>query len=155
MPRIACDMVAVYVFRRTAAGPEFLLLRRSASDDFLPGTWQPVSGGVIGNETATAAAVRELKEEAGLVPAVFYQVNTVVSFYIAARDTVYHCPSFAAEVPPAAEPVPGGEHDAFAWLRPHELTTRLMWPGQRLVVQEILDEIVRGGLATMHMRIDI
>jgi 8-oxo-dGTP diphosphatase len=154
MPRAAYDMVSVYVFRRTVAGAEFLLLRRRA-DDYMGGTWQPVYGSIRAGETATHAALRELAEETGLRPVRLYHSDSIVIFYIASKDTVYHCPAFVAEAATDAAVKLNKEHDAFEWVAAKEAVGRLMWPGQRQVAREIIEEIITPGPATPYLEIAI
>lgn len=153
MPVIRSDMVSVYPFRRTSAGCEFLLLRRSAGDDDFPGLWAPPSGRVEPGETGPAAALRELFEETGLSPAAFYQANAVSTFYIARQDTIWQCPVFAAEVPTDARVTLSAEHDVDAWLQPEDALARLIWQGQRDALREILTEIVHAGPTREFLRI--
>ena len=54
--------VQVVLFAETAAGRQFLLLRRVRHHG---GFWQSVTGSLEGNETHKQAAVREVREETG------------------------------------------------------------------------------------------
>src|SRR5258708_4951068 len=77
------DMVACFVVRE---GPppgshELLQLRRSP-DDLLGGAWSTVRGKIEQGEKAWQAALRELREEAGISPLEFYQLDTVDIFYL-------------------------------------------------------------------------
>ncbi len=152
MTQAAYDMICVYVFRQREHGVEFLLLRR-APDVYMGGTWQPVYGSVEGAETGWQAALRELREEAGLVPDGFYQAGSVDSFYVALTDTIYHCPVFAAEVPGDAEVALNAEHDGFDWVHLDDLPDRLMWPGQRRLLAEIVQDIIRDSPAKAFLQI--
>ena len=155
MPRVACEIVDVYVFRMGAGGGiEFLSLRRSAGR-YLGGTWQAVHGRIEAGETAWQAGLRELREETGFVPRAFYQIDTVNTFYIAASDVVHHCPCFAAEVVADGVVVLNDEHDDFRWIPADEAGQHFIWPGQRRAVREIMEEIVARGPAVEHLRIQI
>jgi dihydroneopterin triphosphate diphosphatase len=152
MPRIVVDMVEVYVFRQTPAGPQFLVLRRSPGER-LGGTWHAAYGRSHEGEKAWQAALRELREETGLAPLRFYQVDSVNTFYVAAEDTIYHNPCFAADAPADAAVELNAEHDAYEWLDPAPAAARCLWPGQRRIMQEILTEIITPGPAAAHLRI--
>lgn len=155
MPRIVSEIVDVYVFRRVAgvsAEVEFLMLRRAPGEK-LAGTWQAVHGRIEAEEAAWQTGLRELREETGLAPVAFYQLDTVNTFYMAVDDTIHHCPCFAAEVAGTAAVVLNDEHDDFLWIPADAAVSRFIWPGQRQAVREIVDEIVRPGPAADFLRI--
>lgn len=154
MTRIVCEIAYAYVFRRHERGVEFLLLRRAAGEKF-SGVWAPVSGRIQSGETAWQAALREIREETGLVPTHFFQIDTVNIFYMAGDDTVHHCPCFTAEVAADAEVCLNEEHDAFEWVDAEAVIGRLTWPGQRRAVREIIEEILTPGPATPYLQIKI
>jgi dATP pyrophosphohydrolase len=147
-------MVAVYAFRLRGGRPEFLLLKRAAGD-YMGGTWQPVSGGIHEGERAWETAVRELDEEAGLRPDELFYVDTVETFYMPEQDQIVHCVVFAARLEPDAEVRLNPEHDAAEWLAAPACLGRLIWPGQRRAVREILEEIIEPGPSREHLRIPI
>lgn len=147
------DMIQCYVVRNAAnSGHEFLQLRRAAGD-FMGGTWQSVYGGIKPGETAWQAAIRELREETGLSPLEFYQLDTVNTFYLAHDDCIWHCPGFCAIVDPQSDITLNEEHDASRWLTRDEFLAGLMWPGERLACAELCREILDNGPAKSHLRI--
>ncbi|MFO0838579.1 MAG: NUDIX domain-containing protein [Phycisphaerae bacterium] len=152
MSQIVANIVDVYVFRRSSGGAELLLLERAAGRP-LSGTWQSVHGKIEAGETAWQAALRELREETGLSPRGFWQIDYVNAFYVAADDVVSMCPCFAAEVAPAAGVILSDEHTAHRWLPIETALQELMWPGQRHALREIRDEIIQPGRAEPHLRI--
>lgn len=154
MPKIVSSIVDVYVFRRCATCIEFLTLLRAPLQR-LGGTWQSVHGKVEAGETAWQAALRELREETGLTPTGFWQIDFVNTFYVAESDLVLLCPCFAAEVSADAPVHLCSEHTASAWLGAEAALARMMWPGQRHALREILSEIIQPGLAEPHLRIPL
>ena len=62
MADITIRVVDCYVFRQTDGGLRFLLLKRN-KDKLYEHLWQGVAGKIEGNETASEAAIRELREE--------------------------------------------------------------------------------------------
>jgi len=62
MKEVYRQCASVVVFRRGATGMEVLLLRKPRKND----TWQLPQGGVEAGESTEQAALRELKEEAGI-----------------------------------------------------------------------------------------
>jgi dATP pyrophosphohydrolase len=151
--QVRSDMIAVFILRQTPTGEyEFLQLRRSPND-YLGGSWQTVLGSIEKNETAIAAALRELKEETALAPTEFYQLDQVSVFFIAARDTIFHCVHFCAVVAPDASITLNEEHDSLRWLPAQSAESHFLWPGDRQGVREILSQILTNSPSKAHMRI--
>ena len=73
-------MIEAHIFRETENGIEFLLLKR-ASNQIYPGIWQMVTGKIEGEEKAHQTALREIKEETGLLPVQLWVAPTINSFY--------------------------------------------------------------------------
>lgn len=123
---------------------ELLLLRRSAERS-LPGVWQPVTGGIEKGEAAYVAAARELREETALTPLRMWVLSHLTSFYDPASDGVRLLPSFVAEVA-ATDPVHlSHEHDRYAFVSLETAAKRVLWESQRLTLQAIRREVLRGG----------
>jgi dATP pyrophosphohydrolase len=152
MPGFDCNMVDVYAFRRVATGVEFLLLKRAPAI-WLGGTWQAVHGKIEIGETAPQAALRELREETGLEPRRFWQLEFVNTFYAAEKDRILMCAGFAAEVAADAVIRLSDEHTEYRWELYEQALKCFMWPGQRRAIREIMAEIVTRGLAEPHLRI--
>jgi dATP pyrophosphohydrolase len=148
------DMVACFVIRQNSSGDawEFLQLHRRAGD-FMGGTWQTIYGESHPGETPAVAALRELREETALVPAEFYQLNDVEVFYIATRDTLWHCINFCAVIRAGDQVALNEEHDDSRWLSEAQAETDYMWPGNRRAVREIRDQILGNGPAKQFMRV--
>jgi dihydroneopterin triphosphate diphosphatase len=153
VPQIVCNIIDLYVYRIREGSPEFLVLRRSAARE-LGGTWQAVHGKIEAGETAWQAALRELREETGLTPIRFHQIDAVNTFYVARQDAIHLCPSFAAQVECDAAVRLNEEHDAYEWLDVEATIARLPWPGLRRAVREICTEIIPGGTAEKFLRIE-
>jgi dihydroneopterin triphosphate diphosphatase len=150
------DMVTCYVVRPDASGrlDEFLQLRR-AKGEFLEGAWGAVHGRIEGGETAWRAALRELREEAGLTPLEFYQLDTINQFYVMAGDCVWHVPGFCAVVARDATVTLNEEHDDHRWIDRSRIDQDFLWPGERRQLEELLREIVGNGPAKGYLRITI
>jgi 8-oxo-dGTP diphosphatase len=96
-----------------------LIVRRSATDPFHPGTWDIPGGQVEHGEDVQAAATRETQEEVGLAllrPVLLFATSDMrgdVSkswlFYTARLDSKN------------GEVVLSDEHDEYKWIRPEEL----------------------------------
>jgi 8-oxo-dGTP pyrophosphatase MutT (NUDIX family) len=148
------DMITCYVVRALAGSHEFLQLRRAAGD-FLGGTWQAISGGIEPHETAWLAALRELKEEAGLTPLEFYRLPVVNTFYISEQDTLWHSVPFCAVVSAEATVRLNGEHDACRWIPRNDVAEAFMWATDRSAIAELCKTILDGGAAKPYLRIPI
>jgi dATP pyrophosphohydrolase len=150
------DMITCYVVRPTEAGgpAEFLQLRR-AKGEFLEGVWGPVHGRIERGETAWQAALRELREEAGLTPLEFYQLDTINQFYLVPGDCVWHVPGFCAVVGREATIKLNEEHDDFRWIDRSRIDQDFLWPGERRQVRELAREILDNGPAKSYLRIQL
>ena len=146
--------ISCFVIRRVGGRFEFLQLLRSQGR-YLAGTWQLVNGRIEENETAWAAALREIFEETALRPTEFYQLDHVNTFYIAASDTLVHSPVFCAIVEADADVRLNGEHVDFRWVAVELLQSQLMWPGERAAAKELVESILDGGASKALMRIEI
>jgi 8-oxo-dGTP pyrophosphatase MutT (NUDIX family) len=158
-PPIRTDIVEVFIARSTAA---LLLLRRSQAP--MLGTWQPVFGHVESGESATDAALRELREETGLREgaglAVFYALERVRPYYLPELDAVIASPRFVAIAEREWSPRLCQEHDRFRWFSSTRLDQKpsesgppvspeaesaLYWPSQRESWAEAREAIFGPG----------
>lgn len=153
MPKIASNIVDCYPFRRTSQDLEFLMLQR-ASDRYLGDTWHAVSGHIEAGETAQAAAIRELREEAGLEPLRLWQLQFVNTFFIAKLDTIMMCPGFAAEVDARAQVRLSVEHQAYRWVPQADAELSFLWAGQRQAVLEVVETILENAPAARYTLLD-
>ena len=119
------------------------------------GAWSTVRGRVEPGETGWVAALRELKEEAGLTPREFYQLDTVDIFYLHGDDTIWHCPGFCAIVERGAKITLNSEHDDFRWIDRSRIDREFLWPGERAQLLELCREILDNGPAKSYLRIQI
>jgi len=153
---VRTDHVTVFVARVDARGTshEFLQLRRAAAD-YLAGSWQLVRGCIEPGETAVAAALRELGEEAGLVPAEFYSLGSVETFYMWHDDFIWHSICFCAIVNRAAPVVLNDEHDASRWIPRAEFDAALTWSSERRILPDLCRDVLDDGLAKPHLHVKL
>jgi 8-oxo-dGTP pyrophosphatase MutT (NUDIX family) len=138
-------IVDVYVLRLGGGGgrPEVLVLRRAAGER-CAGTWETVHGHIAEGEAPVAAALRELKEEAGLAPARLYNLSRVESFYLHQRDVLALIPAFCAIVPAGADVTISSEHDRGEWVGVEEAARRFAWPRERRALADALQLFAAG-----------
>jgi 8-oxo-dGTP pyrophosphatase MutT (NUDIX family) len=144
-PRVA--YVDVLVLRGAGPTLDVLCLRR-ASHGRSPGSWEAVHGHIDPGETPVAAALREVREEAGARPARLYNLSRIETFYRHTTDEVVLIPVFAAFLRWEAEVALSPEHDQFEWLPPHEARARMSWPRVRRELDDVMALLcgrTRGG----------
>lgn len=145
--------IVALVIRPTAAGHELLLIRRGAGR-YMGDTWQLVSGSLEAGEEAWRGALREVREETGLVPREFYRLSAMTTFYRADNDSINTAPMFCAIVAAGADVTINDESTGFEWVDIGQVSARLMWPGDRQALDEIRAVILAGGPARPYLRID-
>lgn len=115
MARVVSTLVQVHVVQpATPAGWKHLVLRRSKSDTHYPELWQCITGTIHPDESAVAAAQRELAEETGLTAEQWWIVPMVGSFYDWREDAIVLLSTFGAVVAQNAT-VRLAEHTAYRW----------------------------------------
>ena len=125
-----------------SAGWGVLALQRSRTTRF-PTAWETVHGRIEPGERPEDAAVREVREETGLLVERLYNV-CVQPFYLHTLGTVELAVTFAAFVQRDAPVVLGEEHMSYAWLSPEEALERFAWPRERSALRDVL-HLLRGG----------
>ncbi|WP_026872789.1 NUDIX hydrolase [Inquilinus limosus] len=131
--------VSVVVVRHVASGAEVLLLRRTRS---LAGEWCQIAGAIEPGETAWQAALRETREETGLVPDRLYSADICEQFYEADRDAISLLPVFVGIAPPDAAVRLNPEHSEFRWVGFDEAAGMVPFAGQRHVLRHVEREFV-------------
>lgn len=105
---------------------KILLVRRAASDS-LPGNYEIPGGGVDEGETVLEGAVREVKEETGLI--VSKVIATFEGFdYSNSKKPKVRQTNYLVEVHPGEVKLNPAEHDQFVWVNIDNLDELLMTP---------------------------
>ena len=142
MADITIRVVDCYVFLQTDGGLRFLLLKRN-KDKLYEHLWQGVAGKIEGNETASEAAIRELKEETGLEPIRMFVADYVSRFYESHQDRINLVPVFGIEVD-SVEVKLSEEHVDYKWVDIYEPLDTLVWRGQKEGIQTIYDMVMNN-----------
>ncbi len=148
---IRAHSTSLVAIRKSGPDYEILLLKRTQS---LVGEWCQIAGGIEEGETAWQTAVRELKEETGLNPELFYSADIVERFYEAADDAITLVPVFVAIIDPAAKVVLNHEHSEYRWVSFEDAREMVAFGGQRWVLRHIEEEFVRRT-PSKHLHINI
>lgn len=150
---IVSSMIEAHIFREIQNGIEFLLLKRSEGQPY-PGLWQMVTGKIKSEEKAYQTALREIKEETGLVPVQLWVAPTVNSFYEPKDEYICLLPVFAARVE-SSEVKLSQEHIDYQWVNKATAQKLLAWEGQRKAVQIIEDYFLNEKSFFHFVEIDI
>jgi 8-oxo-dGTP pyrophosphatase MutT (NUDIX family) len=113
------------------------------------GAWEAVHGSIEAGERPVVAALRELREETGLVPERLYNLSRVETFYRHPSDELMFIPVFAAVVGVAPVAL-SREHDAFEWLAIAAARDRLAWPRERRALEDIMVLLADGGAGALE-----
>jgi dATP pyrophosphohydrolase len=118
--------------------PKFLIGKRSDN-----GTWQAISGGGEGLESALDAAKRELKEEAGLVGSHWQPLDAMCmlpKIYYAGHENwpehSFVVPEYSFSVQVSAEPQLSNEHTELVWCSFQQASERLKFDSNRVALWE-------------------
>jgi 8-oxo-dGTP pyrophosphatase MutT (NUDIX family) len=140
--QLSIGTIDVYVIRPLREGWRVLVLQR-ALDTRCPTAWETVHGHIEEGEEPEDAALREVREEAGLEASRLYNV-TVQPFYLHRSHTVQLAVVFAAFVEEPAAITLGSEHQRAEWLSVDEAVERFQWPRERAALREIA-HLLRTG----------
>ena len=140
MGKIMVRVIDAYVYRYAKTKLEFLTLKRSKTKIY-EHLWQGVAGKIEDGETASQAAIRELKEETGFNPHKMFVADHISSFYESHFDRINLVPVFGIEVR-NENVILSEEHSAYEWLEFEKAYSRLTWNGQKKglkVIYEMLN----------------
>jgi dATP pyrophosphohydrolase len=136
---VRCYGVSAVVLRKKGKEHQVLLLKRATT---FKGQWCQVAGGIEQGETAWQAALREIREETDLVPERLYSADVLEQFYEIDGDAVWMAPVFVAFVDASAGVTLNHEHSEFRWVSFHEARSMLPFPGQKRILESVLERFV-------------
>ena len=137
MVDILVRVIDAYIFRQTEDGLKFLLLKR-AKTKMYEHLWQGVAGKIEEGETASEAAIRELKEETGFEPVRMFVADHVSKFYETHGDRINIVPVFGIEVDREDVTI-SEEHCEFKWVNFETARDTLIWKGQKEGITSVFD----------------
>jgi len=139
-------LVDVYPYLVTSYNKvRFLLLKRSTQKVYSK-QWRMIGGKLKREETYWQGAYRELIEETGVYPELFWCVPAINQFYEYQTDMIHKIPAFAAKIDnnDAQSVVLNKEHDDFVWCSVEEADRKVLWPEQRRLIQ-LIERIVSNN----------
>ena len=142
MSIIKVRVVDCYVYRKINNGILFLLMKRNMNKIY-EHLWQGVAGKIEQGETASEAAIRELKEETGLAPLNMFVADHVSKFYEVHGDRINLVPVFGIEVD-SEEVILSVEHIDYKWVDINKALKTLVWNGQKEGLQTVNDMIINN-----------
>jgi dATP pyrophosphohydrolase len=96
-----------------------------------------VNGSIQKGETAFQAAVREVKEETGIIAEKLFVVPQVNSIFLPDKDEIIFVPIFGCLVNKNSKVVISTEHIKYRWVNLKKAKKLLAWPGQKKAVKLI------------------
>lgn len=115
---------------------EILLLRRSANDEFMPGSWDLPGGTVEEREHPLAAAARETEEEAGLLIADLKPL-TIHSIWDTKKKQQFITIIFYTKKYRGRLKLNPNDHDDYVWVKPAKVKAMYGVPYLPQVVQAL------------------
>jgi dATP pyrophosphohydrolase len=142
-PTVRSRFVAVYPFARVDGSDRMLMLRRAVGA--FAGHWYMVTGTIEPGERAWEAALRELREETGLVPRELWSADFTDAFYNPADECIEMVATFVAKVGEDPSPVIlNGEADAHEWCLLPEVLARMPFAGHKRALAEVWPRFLEG-----------
>ncbi len=151
MPEILSKYIECYVYRNSDFGIKYLLLKRSETKEPYPGIWQIITGRFEENEKAYETALREVKEETGLIPIKCYVAPKMNQFYTPHNDKIYLIPVFAVFVEDE-NVILSNEHTEFEWASFEIAYKKIHWYSQKENLK-IINDILTGKIDNTMIQI--
>ncbi len=142
MADLSIGSVDVFALNGTGDAIKVLILRR-ARGTRCTGAWEIVHGRTQGLERPEESALRELREETGLVARRLYNV-TCQPFYLHREGIVLMAVVFAAFVQSAEPIVLSAEHDQAEWVSVADALRRLSWPRSAAALRDAVGLVGTG-----------
>ncbi len=135
MTKIITRVIDCWVINRSFSEIRFLIMKRNVGLQY-EGIYHCVHGKIKKNETAWKAALRELKEETGLIPNDLYVTDFTSNFYEVKQDRFNLVPVFVADVKNTSVKL-SKEHSEFNWLTFEEAIEQVAWENHKKAIEII------------------
>ena len=121
----------------------FLLCRRSTTTSFKPGGWCLPGGHIEWNEDFLTAAIREVREEAGLD----VEIDSILTVYAYFADSErhFHTVALLGRAVGGQAKGDGVETDAARWFSIREALPEFAFAGQRHIIEGYFDAPFTGA----------
>ncbi len=133
-------VVGAFVCKIEDGQAKFLAIRRDTP--YLHNRWQMVGGRLEPGEKGWQAALREIREETGLIPDRFYSVNVVHCFYEVSQNCINLVPIFVAFIDTEQTVQLSSEHNAYKWITLDEVDDYLIFRSEREIARQIQQEFI-------------
>lgn len=131
------SLVDVYPYKKILNKVKVLVFKRSVEVRY-PNQWRMIGGKVKNEEKLYKTALRELKEETGLTPILFWTIPSVNQFYDHRTDTIHQIPAFGADITSNLDIKLNHEHSAYKWISEDEIDSYISWPEQRRLMKLLI-----------------
>lgn len=132
---LRCRGIAVVLLKKFGDKYKVLLMKRA--EKVLNDAWCYIGGGIEVGEKAWGSAVREIREETGIVNVSLYSANICEQFYGVIDELIYIAPVFVGYVDESENVTLNNEHKEFQWLSFAEAKERATLPGNEQVLEHI------------------
>jgi len=153
MNQVKVRVVDCYIYRKTANGILFLLMKRNLNKIY-EHLWQGVAGKIEEGENSSEAAIRELKEETGLSPVNMFVADHISKFYEVYGDRINLVPVFGIEVDSEIINL-SEEHISYKWVDINEALNTLVWNGQKKGIQTVHDMVINNDDRMIWSKVEI
>lgn len=134
--------ITTFICKKNNGTGKYLIIKRSSKT--LEGNWQMVSGLVEKGEKPWEAALREVKEETGIIPSKLFSANKTEIFYEANQNCINIVPVFLAfadeDTPVKLNPA---EHNDYKWITFEEATEYLTFSQQTSFIKYFEEEFIK------------
>jgi dATP pyrophosphohydrolase len=138
---VKCFQVSAVLLKYENDIVTVLMLRRSKESIFGK-EWCHIAGSIENGETAWQAALREIREETGLQPEIFYSANFCEQYYRPDLECVTVLPVFVGIIGKDQTIRLNPEHTEYKWMTISEAQNVVSLPVQRYVLNQIKETFI-------------